>query len=48
MENEFLAMEKILSWLKSHFSSISQANVYFFSLGKKITQNILSSQMDGA
>ena len=35
MENEFLAMDKNFSWLKSHFPSISQANIYFFSLGKK-------------
>ena len=36
MENEFLAKEKIFSWLKSYFPSISQANIYFLSLGKKI------------
>ena len=32
------------SWLKIHFLSISQANMYFFSWGK----NFLSWQMDGA
>ena len=34
-------MEKICLWLKSHFLSISQANIYFFSLGK----NFLSAQI---
>ena len=38
MENEFLAMDKIFSWLKSHFPSISQANIYFFNLGKCFVQ----------
>ena len=32
---EFLAMDKIFSWLKSHFPPISHANIYFFSLGKR-------------
>ena len=36
MENEYLALDKIFSWLKSHFPSISQADMYFFSLWKKI------------
>ena len=50
MKNDFLAMAKIYSWLKSHFPSISQAKIYFFSLGKKFIQakSILSRQMDGA
>ena len=32
-ENDFLAMDKIFSWLKSHFPSILQANIY--SAGQK-------------
>ena len=39
MENDFLAMKKFCPWLKSHFPSISQANMYFFRLG----QNFLSA-----
>ena len=40
MENDFLAMKKFCPWLKAHFPSISQANMYFFSIGK----NFLSRQ----
>ena len=47
----FLAMEKTFSWLKSHFQSISQANMYFFSLGQNllsVTKHILSeTRTDG-
>ena len=35
MENEFSAIDNILSWQKNHFHFISQENIYFFSLGKK-------------
>ena len=31
MENEFLAMDKIFSWLKSHFPSFSPANMSFLA-----------------
>ena len=31
---DFLAMDKFFPWLKSHFPVISQANMYFFSIGK--------------
>ena len=34
MKTDFLAGEKFCPRLKSHFPSISQANMYFFSLGK--------------
>ena len=34
MENDFLAMKKFCPWLKTHFLSISQANMYFFSIRK--------------
>ena len=34
MENDFLATDKIFPTLKSHFPSISQAKMYFFSLGQ--------------
>ena len=56
MENDFLATDKIFPTLKSHFQSISQANVYFFSLGQNFlsrtklvlsgTKNILSGTKD--
>ena len=51
MENGFLAMKKFCPWLKTQFPSISQANMYFFSIGKNFfvrTRNILSRQTDGA
>ena len=58
MENDFLAMDKMSSELKSHFLSFSQANQNFFSLGQKrfvrtkfilsLTKSILSEQMDEA
>ena len=35
MENDFLAMKKFCPWPKTHFPSNSQANMYFFSKGKK-------------
>ena len=35
MKNDFLAMKKFFPWPKTHFPSISQANMYFFSSGKK-------------
>ena len=35
MENDFLAIKKNYPWLETHFLSISQANIYFFSIGKK-------------
>ena len=34
MENDLLAMKKFFPWLKTHFLSILQANMYFFSLGQ--------------
>ena len=34
IENDFLAIEKNLSWLKNDCPSISHANMYFFSLGQ--------------
>ena len=34
MEGDFLAMKKFCPWLKTHFPSISQANIYVFSIGK--------------
>ena len=37
---EFLAMDKIFSWLKSHFPSISKANIYFFQLRKKLSGKV--------
>ena len=37
---DILAMDKFFPWLKSHFPVISQANMYFFSIGK----NFLSGQ----
>ena len=51
METELIAMKKIYPWLKTQFPSISQANMYFFSIGKFFfvwTKNILSRQTDGA
>ena len=49
MENDFLAMEKILTAKKS-FSSFSEAKVYIFSLGQNFlsgTKMILFGEKDG-
>ena len=56
MENDFLAMKKFCPLLKTHFPSIAQANMYFFSIKKNfvwtkifcVDKNILSWQMDEA
>ena len=34
MENNFLAMKKCCPWLKTHFPSISHANMYFLAWDK--------------
>ena len=47
----FWLWEKFCLRLKSHFPSISQANMYFFDFGQNYfvwTKNILSEQMDQA
>ena len=34
-KNDFLAMKKICPWLKTHFPTISKANMYFLAKEKK-------------
>ena len=45
--NEFLAMDKIFSWLRIHFPSISQANMYFFSIRIFLPKKKSFVQVDG-
>ena len=40
VKTDFLVWEIFFPWLKSHFPSISQTNMYFYSIG----QNFLSGQ----
>ena len=40
MKNDFLDMKKFCTWLKIHFPSILQANMYFFSIGEKFLSKI--------